>query len=140
MSAAGVTEAVLKEIEAEKHDVIILNFANPDMVGHTGNEKAVIEAIEFVDGCVGKIVDAVLAKGGEIFLTADHGNAEKMCDDDGGPYTAHTNNPVPFIMIGDRDYKKAEGRALCDIAPTLLHLMGMEQPAEMTGTPIVTAE
>ena len=140
MSAEGVTEAVLKEIEAEKHDVIILNFANPDMVGHTGNEKAVIEAIEFVDGCVGKIVDAVLAKGGEIFLTADHGNAEKMCDDDGGPYTAHTNNPVPFIMIGDRDYKKAEGHALCDIAPTLLHLMGMEQPAEMTGTPIVTAE
>ena len=140
MSAAGVTEAVLKEIEAEKHDVIILNFANPDMVGHTGNEKAVIEAIEFVDGCVGKIVDAVLAKGGEVFLTADHGNAEKMCDDDGGPYTAHTNNPVPFIMIGGRDYKKAEGRALCDIAPTLLHLMGMEQPSEMTGTPIVTAE
>ena len=140
MSAEGVTEAVLKEIEAEKHDVIILNFANPDMVGHTGNEKAVIEAIEFVDGCVGKIVDAVLSKGGEIFLTADHGNAEKMCDDDGGPYTAHTNNPVPFIMIGDRDYKKAEGHALCDIAPTLLHLMGMEQPAEMTGTPIVTAE
>ena len=92
MSAGGVTEAVLKEIEAENHDVIILNFANPDMVGHTGNEAAVVEAIEYVDGCVGKIVDAVLAKGGEVFLTADHGNAEKMCDEHGGPYTAHTNN------------------------------------------------
>lgn len=140
MSAEGVTEAVLKEIEAEKHDVIILNFANPDMVGHTGNEAAVIEAIEYVDGCVGRIVKAILAKGGEVFLTADHGNAEKMCDADGGPYTAHTNNPVPFVMIGNRDYEKAEGNALCDIAPTLLHLMGLPQPAEMTGTPIVTVK
>lgn len=138
MSAGGVTEAVLKEIEAENHDVIILNFANPDMVGHTGNEAAVVEAIEYVDGCVGKIVDAVLAKGGEVFLTADHGNAEKMCDEHGGPYTAHTNNPVPFIMIGDRAYEKAAGHALCDIAPTLLMLMGLKQPREMTGVPIVT--
>ena len=104
-----------------------------------------VTAICNLKGGVGKSTTAinlaaVLAKGGEVFLTADHGNAEKMCDDDGGPYTAHTNNPVPYIMIGGRDYKKAEGRALCDIAPTLLHLMGMEQPSEMTGTPIVTAE
>lgn len=140
MSAAGVTEAVLKEIAAEKHDVIILNFANPDMVGHTGNEKAVVEAIEFVDRCVGQIVDAVLAKDGEVFLTADHGNAEKMCDENGGPYTAHTNNPVPFIVIGNREYQKAQGHALCDIAPTLLCLMGLDQPAEMTGVPIVTVK
>ncbi len=138
MSAAGVTEAVLKEIAAGKHDVIILNFANPDMVGHTGNEAAVIEAIEFVDGCVGRITDAVLAAGGEIFLTADHGNAEKMLDENGGPYTAHTNNPVPYIMIGRRRYEKGQGHALCDIAPTLLALMGLEAPTEMTGVPIVT--
>ncbi|MBQ6810019.1 MAG: 2,3-bisphosphoglycerate-independent phosphoglycerate mutase [Firmicutes bacterium] len=138
MSACGVTTAVLKEIEAEKHDVIILNFANPDMVGHTGNFEAVVESVEYVDECVGRIVEAVLAKGGEVFLTADHGNAEKMFDADGGPYTAHTNNPVPYVMIGDRQYEKANGHALCDIAPTLLHLMGLEQPAEMTGVPIIT--
>ena len=137
MSAGGVTDAVLAEIAKGKHDVIILNFANPDMVGHTGNEAAVIEAIEFIDGCVGRIVDAVLAAGGEILLTADHGNAEKMLDDDGGPYTAHTNNPVPYIMIGDGDYEKGEGRALCDIAPTLLRLMELPVPAEMTGIPII---
>ena len=140
MSACGVTTAVLKEIEAEKHDVIILNFANPDMVGHTGNFEAVVESVEYVDECVGRIVEAVLAKDGEVFLTADHGNAEKMCDGDGGPYTAHTNNPVPYVMIGNREYEKAEGHALCDIAPTLLHLMGLEQPEEMTGTPIITVK
>lgn len=138
MSAGEVTEVVLREIEADKYDAIILNFANPDMVGHTGNMDAVVEAIEFVDGCVGRIVAAVLAKDGEVFLTADHGNAEKMCDDNGGPYTAHTNNPVPYVMIGNRTYEKAQGHALCDIAPTLLGLMGEEAPAEMTGTPIVT--
>lgn len=137
MSAEGVTEAVLSEIESEKHDVIILNFANPDMVGHTGNLPAVIEAIEYIDGCVGRIVEAVLAKGGEVFLTADHGNAERMFDDDGGPYTAHTNNVVPYIMISHKEYEGRDDGALCDIAPTLLMLMGMEAPPEMTGKPIV---
>ncbi len=138
MSAGKVTEAVLKEIEAEKYDVIILNFANPDMVGHTGNLEAVIEAIEFVDGCVGRIADAVLAKGGEIFLTADHGNAERMFDDDGGPYTAHTNNIVPYIMISKKEYQGRDDGALCDIAPTILTLMGLEVPPEMAGEAIVT--
>lgn len=137
MSAAGVTDAVLGEIAKNKFDVIILNFANPDMVGHTGNLAAVTEAIEFVDGCVGAIVEAVLARDGEIFLTADHGNAEKMIADNGGPYTAHTNNPVPYIMISKKRYTGRQGRALCDIAPTLLSLMGLTQPAEMTGEPIV---
>lgn len=139
MSAQGVTDAVLAEIAKDKFDVIILNFANPDMVGHTGNLPAVIEAIEFVDGCVDQIVEAILAKGGEVFLTADHGNAEKMFDDNGGPYTAHTNNPVPYIMISKQNYEGREGGALCDIAPTLLSLMGLPQPAEMTGEPIVKA-
>ncbi len=140
MSAEGVTEAVLAEIAKGKHDVIILNFANPDMVGHTGNEAAVIEAIEFVDGCVGRIVDAVLAAGGEIFLTADHGNAERMLDEKGGPYTAHTNNPVPYIIISSRNFVKGDGHALCDIAPTLLKMMDLPVPNEMTGTPIVCVD
>lgn len=133
MSAGEVTEAVLAEIEKGKFDVIILNFANPDMVGHTGNLKAVVEAIEYVDNCVGRIAEAILKVGGELFLTADHGNAEKMFDPEGGPYTAHTNNPVPFIMISDQSYQTREGGALCDIAPTLLMLMGLAQPPEMTG-------
>ena len=139
MSAAGVTEAVLAEIAKDKFDLIILNFANPDMVGHTGNLAAVTEAIEFVDRCVGEIVEAVLAKDGEVFLTADHGNAEKMCAENGGPYTAHTNNPVPYIIISKKQYTGREGCALCDIAPTLLSLMHLPQPAEMTGEPIVKA-
>jgi 2,3-bisphosphoglycerate-independent phosphoglycerate mutase len=139
MSAQGVTDAVLAEIGKDKFDVIILNFANPDMVGHTGNLPAVIDAIEFVDGCVEQIVEAILAKGGEVFLTADHGNAEKMFDDDGGPYTAHTNEPVPYIMISKQKYQGREGAALCDIAPTLLSLIGLDQPEEMTGEPIVKA-
>lgn len=139
MSAAGVTEAVLAEIAKDKFDLIILNFANPDMVGHTGNLAAVIEAIEFVDQCVAEIVDAVLARDGEVFLTADHGNAEKMIADNGGPYTAHTNNPVPYMMISNRQYVGREKCALCDIAPTLLSLMHLPQPAEMTGEPIVKA-
>ncbi len=139
MSAAGVTEAVLAEIAKDKFDLIILNFANPDMVGHTGNLAAVTEAIEFVDRCVGEIVEAVLAKDGEVFLTADHGNAEKMFADNGGPYTAHTNNPVPYIIISKQQHTGREGCALCDIAPTLLSLMHLPKPAEMTGEPIVKA-
>ncbi len=137
MSAKAVTEAVIKEIASEKYDVIILNFANPDMVGHTGNLEAVIKAVNFVDQCLQQVVDAMLSVGGEVFITGDHGNAERMYDDQGGAWTAHTNNPVPYILVSQRQFKGREGGALCDIAPTLLYLMGEEKPAEMTGSSIV---
>ncbi|MDO4541762.1 MAG: alkaline phosphatase family protein, partial [Bacillota bacterium] len=136
MSAAAVTEAVIKEIEADKYDVIILNFANPDMVGHTGNLDAVIKAVEFVDKAMGKVVKAMLAAGGEVFITGDHGNAERMYDGKGGAWTAHTNNPVPYILVSDKKYKGRAGSALCDIAPTLLYLMGEEKPDDMLGETI----
>src|SRR5690606_31757284 len=97
MSAYEVTEALVKEIEAEKHDAIILNFANPDMVGHSGKLKPTIEAVEAVDECLGRVTDALFAKGGVAVITADHGNADQLCDENGRPHTAHTTNPVPFI-------------------------------------------
>ena len=135
MSAYEVTDAVVKVIEEEKYDVIILNYANCDMVGHTGIFDAAKQAVEAVDTCVGRMVDAILAKGGVALITADHGNAEKMIDyETGKPHTAHTTNPVPFILVNaDPKYKLREGGCLADIAPTLLEIMGLEQPAEMTG-------
>ncbi|MEG1479233.1 MAG: alkaline phosphatase family protein, partial [Clostridiales bacterium] len=137
MSAAKVTEAVIKEIKADKYDVIILNFANPDMVGHTGNLPAVIKAVEFVDDCLQKVVGAILDVGGEVIITGDHGNAERMEDGNGGAWTAHTNNPVPYILVSDKKYQGRDDAALCDIAPTLLYLLGEEQPKEMSGKTIV---
>ena len=135
MSAPEVCDRFVEAIKSGKYDVIITNFANPDMVGHTGVEEAAVKAIETVDHCVGRVVDAILEVGGQLFITADHGNAEQMVDyATGEPLTAHTTNPVPFILVNyDPDYKLREGGALCDIIPTLIEMMGMEQPKEMTG-------
>ncbi|MCQ2434641.1 MAG: 2,3-bisphosphoglycerate-independent phosphoglycerate mutase [Oscillospiraceae bacterium] len=136
MSAYEVTDAVLKEIAADKFDVIILNYANCDMVGHTGIFDAAKAAVEAVDECVGKVTEAVLAKGGKVIITADHGNADKMYEPDGAPFTAHTTFPVPFIVCGE-DCKLRETGVLADIAPTMLQLLGLPQPAEMTGTSMI---
>ncbi|MFV9510626.1 2,3-bisphosphoglycerate-independent phosphoglycerate mutase [Tepidibacillus sp. LV47] len=136
MSAYEVTDAVLKEIEADKHDVIILNFANPDMVGHSGKMEPTIRAIEAVDENLGRVVDAILAKGGIALITADHGNADHMIDDQGNPITSHTTNPVPFIVT-KKDVQLREGGVLADIAPTMLKLLGIDQPEEMTGKSII---
>ena len=135
MSAYEVCDKLVDAIKADKYDVIVINFANPDMVGHTGVEAAVIKAIEAVDECVGKAVDAVQEVGGQMFICADHGNAEQLIDEETGePFTAHTTNPVPFILVNaDPAYKLREGGCLADIAPTLIELMGMQQPADMTG-------
>ena len=136
MSAYEVTEEAVKRIDSGKYDVMILNFANCDMVGHTGVFDAAVKAVEAVDTCVGKIVDAVAAKGGVTLITADHGNADKMYEADGSPFTAHTTNPVPFIVVG-YPCELREGGRLCDIAPTMLKIMGLEQPKEMTGVSII---
>ena len=135
MSAYEVCDKLVEAIKSDKYDVIIINFANPDMVGHTGVENAAIKAIEAVDECVGKAVEAVKEVNGQMFICADHGNAEQLIDDETGePFTAHTTNPVPFILVNaDPAYKLREGGCLADIAPTLIELMGLEQPAEMTG-------
>ena len=135
MSAYEVCEKLVDAIKSDKYDVIIINFANPDMVGHTGVENAAIQAIEAVDECVGKAVDALKEVDGQMFICADHGNAEQLIDEKTGePFTAHTTNPVPFILVNaDPAYKLREGGCLADIAPTLIELMGMEQPKEMTG-------
>lgn len=135
MSAYEVCDRLVEAIKSDKYDVIIINFANPDMVGHTGVQNAAILAIEAVDECVGKAVAALKEVNGQMFLCADHGNAEQLVDyETGAPFTAHTINPVPFILINaDPSYGLREGGCLADIAPTLIELMGMEQPAEMTG-------
>ena len=128
MSAPAVTERVLEQIEADKYDCIVLNFANADMVGHTGIMEAAVRAIETLDACVPKIVDAVLSKGGQILLTADHGNADCMIDDAGNVVTAHSLNPVPLVHIAEKPVSLADGGRLCDIAPTMLRLMGLSIP------------
>ena len=136
MSALEVTENVLNAIHSRKYDSIILNFANPDMVGHTGNIDAVIKALETLDGCVEKIVEAIEQEGGYLLITADHGNCEQMIDyKTGEPHTAHTTNPVPLVLVG-KDAKLKEGR-LADLAPTMLDLIGIEKPAEMTGESLI---
>ena len=133
MSAPEVTEEVVKRIKSGKYDAIILNFANCDMVGHTGVFEAAVKAVETVDNCVGQVVDALLEMGGEALITADHGNADQMVDyETGEPFTAHTTNVVPLILIGRKDAKLKEGR-LADLTPTLLDMMGLEKPDEMTG-------
>ena len=138
MSAYLVADECVKRIESGKYDVIILNFANCDMVGHTGVFSAAVKAVEAVDECAGKVIDAVLAAGGAVLLTADHGNADKMYDPDPEhPFTAHTTNPVPFLVAGLGDVKLRQGGVLADIAPTMLKVMGLPQPEEMTGKSII---
>jgi len=135
MSAYQVAENLVEAIKSDKYDVIIVNFANPDMVGHTGIEGAAVKAIEAVDECVGKAVDALMEVDGQMFICADHGNAEQLVDyTTGEAFTAHTINPVPFILVNyDDSYTLKEGGCLADIAPTLIEMMGMKQPEEMTG-------
>ena len=133
MSAYLVTDQLLAAIAEDKYDLIILNFANADMVGHTGVIPAVVKAIEALDECVGKIEAAMLAKGGHILMTADHGNADEMLDENGEPMTAHSLNVVPLSHIAEEPLPLRDGGRLCDLAPTLLAIMGLPQPAEMTG-------
>ena len=134
MSCYTVTEKLTEAIRSGKYDLVVANFANPDMVGHTGVLPAAIKAIEVVDECMGKVVDAVESMHGNLFILADHGNADIMIDEKTGePYTAHTTNPVPFILVSDEKHKLREGGCLADVAPTLLELMEIPQPKEMTG-------
>ena len=135
MSANEICDTLVEKIQSGEYDVIITNFANSDMVGHTGVEAATIEAVACLDRCIGRVVDAVEAVDGQLFICADHGNAEAMVDKEtGAPLTSHTTNPVPFIMVNyDPAYTLREGGCLADVAPTLLEMMGLEKPAEMTG-------
>ncbi len=136
MSAPEVCDKVCDAIESGKYNVVILNFANCDMVGHTGIFDAAVKAVETVDTCVGRVADSTLKMGGVMLLTADHGNADRMVDTDGSPFTAHTTNPVPFAVIG-RDCALREGGRLCDISPTILKLLDLPQPEEMSGKSII---
>ena len=137
MSAYEVTDKLLEALDTDKYDMVILNFANPDMVGHTGIMEAAIKAVETVDECIGKVADKVISMGGAIFITADHGNAEQMIDPaDGSVFTAHTTNVVPLIAAGIGDVKLNEGR-LADLAPTMLDVMGLDIPEEMTGKSLI---
>ena len=138
MSACEVTEKAVEAINSDKYNVIILNFANPDMVGHTGSLPAAIKAVETIDECVGKVVEAILAHHGTILITADHGNCEQMIDyKTGEPHTAHTTNPVPLILVTENDKLKIKEGKLADLAPTMLELLGIEKPEEMTGESIL---
>ena len=141
MSCYIVTEKLTEAIKSGKYDLVVANFANPDMVGHTGVLPAAIKAIEVVDECLGKVVEAVQSVHGNLFVLADHGNADVMIDKKTGePYTAHTTNPVPFILVSEEDYRLREGGCLADVAPTLLELMGIPQPKEMTGKSLLRKE
>ena len=137
MSAYEVCDAACERILSGKYDVVILNYANCDMVGHTGVFPAAVKAVETVDECVGKLVDAVNKMGGVTLITADHGNADKMYAEDGTPFTAHTTNPVPLIVVGYDCKLKQNGGRLCDLAPTMLDIMGLAKPAEMTGVSLI---
>ncbi|RGI30908.1 2,3-bisphosphoglycerate-independent phosphoglycerate mutase [Melissococcus sp. OM08-11BH] len=136
MSAYEVTDALLADIKADKHDAIILNFANPDMVGHSGILEAAIKAIEAVDECLGKVVDAIIAKGGAAIIFADHGNSETMTTPEGNPHTAHTTVPVP-VIVTKAGVTLRDGGRLADVAPTMLDLLGIEKPEEMTGESLI---
>lgn len=136
MSAYEVADKCADAIKSGKYDVIILNFANCDMVGHTGVFDAAVKAVEAVDACVGKVTDAIAEMGGVSLITADHGNADKMFEEDGSPFTAHTTNPVPFCVIG-YPCQLREGGRLADIAPTMLQILGLEQPKEMSGKSLI---
>ena len=136
MSAYEVTDKMVEAVKSGKYDALILNYANCDMVGHTGVFEAAVKAVEAVDTCVGRVVEAVKEMGGCVLLTADHGNADRMVDDDGTPFTAHTTNPVPFCVI-NHPCQLREGGRLADIAPTMLKVLGLPQPDEMTGESII---
>lgn len=139
MSAVEVTDQVVKKIESDAYDVIILNYANCDMVGHTGSFDAAVEAVKTVDECLGRTVEAILKKNGNVIITADHGNAEKMMEDNGEPFTAHSTNDVPFVLVGEeyKDVGLKENGRLADITPTLLEMMDLEKPDEMTGNSLI---
>ncbi len=137
MSAFEVTDKAVGEIENGELDMIIMNLANCDMVGHTGVFAAAVAAVEAVDECVGKIVSAMEKTGGDLLITADHGNADEMLDGEGNVVTAHSTNPVPLIYVGPKDIKLSDGGALCDLAPTMLQLMGLEAPREMEGRSLI---
>jgi 2,3-bisphosphoglycerate-independent phosphoglycerate mutase len=140
MSAYELTEELLARLDSDTYDMVILNFANPDMVGHTGILEAAKKAIEAVDECAGKVIEKVLEKDGTVFVTADHGNAEIMIDETtGGPMTSHTTEPVPYLWVSKAAKGKElrEGGRLSDIAPTMLEVMGLEVPAEMTGKSLI---
>ena len=138
MSAPIVTEKVVEAINEDKYNAIVLNFANPDMVGHTGSLPAAIKAVETIDECVQKVVDAMLAHNGTILITADHGNCEQMIDyKTGEPHTAHTTNPVPLILVTNDETLKVKSGKLADLAPTMLEILGIEKPEEMTGESIL---
>lgn len=140
MSSEELTDKLVAAIDSGKFDVIVCNYPNGDMVGHTGNFDAAVKACEAVDTCIGRVVEAIKRNGGDCLITADHGNAEKMQDaQTGQAHTAHTSELVPFIHVGKKSTVRTGG-TLSDVAPTMLHLMGMEQPPEMTGTPIVTLD
>ena len=140
MSAPELTDKAVEAITSGRYDLIVLNYANPDMVGHTGSLPAAVKAVETVDAGLGRIADAIGAVGGALLVTADHGNCELMRDPDTGePHTAHTTNPVPVLLMGGGDADLNDGR-LADIAPTLLELMGLPQPAEMTGASLLRHE
>jgi 2,3-bisphosphoglycerate-independent phosphoglycerate mutase len=134
MSATQVTDAFIEKVNEQVYDVIIVNYANPDMVGHTGVLSAAVKAVETVDRCIGRAVEAVQQAGGVTLITADHGNAEVMAGDAGEPFTAHTTDPVPFLLVS-REHQGAKMRSgrLEDVAPTVLHLLNIEKPPEMTG-------
>ena len=136
MSAAGVADAVVKATEEGTFDVMIVNFANADMVGHSGKIEPTIKAVETVDACLGRLEAAIRAKAGAMLITADHGNAELMVDPaTGGPHTAHTTNPVPFIVVSEdaKQFTLKAGGSLRDISPTILGMLGVDEPKEMTG-------
>ncbi|HEY4743211.1 MAG TPA: 2,3-bisphosphoglycerate-independent phosphoglycerate mutase [Desulfuromonadaceae bacterium] len=139
MSAYPVTDELLARLDRDAYDVIILNFANCDMVGHTGIEEAAVRAVEAVDACVGRLVAKVREKGGAVLITADHGNAEQMVGDNGEPFTAHTSNPVWLLLVDDsrKAARLREGGRLADIAPTMLKMLGIAQPKEMTGESLI---
>lgn len=138
MSAAGVLEKALESVQAGAHDVIIVNFANPDMVGHTGDLAAAIKAVETVDRCVGRLSEAVLEKGGQILVTADHGNCEILWDHAAGsPHTAHTTSAVPVILAGAKAGVRLRDGTLADLAPTILYLLGLAATKRMTGKNLI---
>lgn len=136
MSAPEVTEKLVEAIDSDKYDFIVVNFANGDMVGHTGVYPAIQKAVETLDKCVEKVVEAAKAHGYGTIIIADHGNADHALNEDGTPNTAHSLNPVPFIYIGNKDAKVKDGR-LADVAPSLLHIMGVAKPADMTGEDLI---